>query len=342
MKKKSKVCWLIYIAAFVVFLYIGYKVPYCHDEWQWGLDERIELMKNGFKDYNGRYLGDLLALLITRSVLAKAVVLAAGVVWLLDVMYKNIRFEEESRTKENTFLLLGVFFLLISIPSTLFQQSYGWPAAFVNFVPSVFLFLIYYNWTEWVYTKQKQPAIPVWETIMVIPLGISVQLFSENITVFVVFYAVWIVVYTLIRYKKIPLIELNFLWASIAGALIMFSNGAYSRAADGSDGYKEIHTTVSGMARQFISNIWYHLSINNWVLNILLIIVLLILIQKSGRKTFATIEMTVVFCGYSVYSVFHKIYPQWVFDSDQNLNNAINTMLAILFLQMCFCASGKM
>ena len=130
MKKKSKVCWLIYIAAFVVFLYIGYKVPYCHDEWQWGLDERIELMKNGFKDYNGRYLGDLLALLITRSVLAKAVVLAAGVVWLLDVMYKNIRFEEESRTKENTFSLLGVFFLLISIPSTLFQQSYGWPAAF--------------------------------------------------------------------------------------------------------------------------------------------------------------------------------------------------------------------
>ena len=75
MKKKSKVCWLIYIAAFVVFLYIGYKVPYCHDEWQWGLDERIELMKNGFKDYNGRYLGNLLALLITRSVLAKAVVL---------------------------------------------------------------------------------------------------------------------------------------------------------------------------------------------------------------------------------------------------------------------------
>ena len=67
------------------------------------------------------------------------------------------------------------------------------------------------------------------------------------------------------------------------------------------------------------------------VLNILLIIVLLILIQKSGRKTFATIEMTIVFCGYSVYSVFHKIYPQWVFDSDQNLNNAINTMLAILF-----------
>ena len=86
--------------------------------------------------------------------------------------------------------------------------------------------------------------------------------------------------YTLIRYKKIPLIELNFLWASIAWALIMFSNGAYSRAADGSDGYKEIHTTVSGMARQFISNIWYHLSINNWVLNILLM--KMVLLKQAG------------------------------------------------------------
>ena len=58
--------------------------------------------------------------------------------------------------------------------------------------------------------EAKAACSPISETIMVIPLGISVQLFSENITVFVV--TVWIVVYTLIRYKKIPLIELNFLW----------------------------------------------------------------------------------------------------------------------------------
>ena len=110
MKKKSKVCWLIYIAAFVVFLYIGYKVPYCHDEWQWGLDERIELMKNGFKDYNGRYLGDLLALLVTRSVLAKAVVLAAGVVWLLNVMYKIYVSKKKAGQKKIHFYYWELFF----------------------------------------------------------------------------------------------------------------------------------------------------------------------------------------------------------------------------------------
>ena len=332
MKKKINVRWLIYAAAFAVFFYIGYKVPYCHDEWQWGLDERIELMKNGFKDYNGRYLGNLLALLITRSVIAKALVLAVGVVWLLDVMYRNVCFKEESRKKENTFLLLGAIFFLLSLPATLFQQSYGWPAAFVNFVPPVFLFLIYYNWTEWIYTDQKQPVVsPVWKTIMVIPIGISMQLFCENITIFAVFYAVWVIMYTLIRYRKIQATQLNFLWSSILGAIIMFSNGAYARAADGSDGYKEIHAAFGGMVEQFISKIWYSLSLNNWVLNAILAGVLLFLIVKSGKKTFLAVEMTVILCGYSVYSIFHRIYPEWVFDSNEMLNNGINTILAILF-----------
>lgn len=48
----------------------------------------------------------------------------------------------------------------------------------------------------------------------------------------------------------------------------------------------EIHTTVSGMARQFISNIWYHLSINNWVLNILMIIDLVDFDSEKWAKNF--------------------------------------------------------
>lgn len=97
-------------------------------------------MKRGFAGYNGRYLGNLLAVLITRSVMAKTLVIAVGVVWLFHVMYKNIYFKEEKKTKENLFLLLSCAFLILSLPATLFQQSYGWPAAFVNFFPPVFLF----------------------------------------------------------------------------------------------------------------------------------------------------------------------------------------------------------
>lgn len=327
-KKRLKIQWLIYLLVFAVFLYIGYKVPYCHDEWRWGLDERVELMKNGFRNYNGRYLGNLLALLITRSVMAKALVIAGGVVWLLHVMYRNICFREAKRAKENLFLLLSCVFLLLSLPATLFQQSYGWSAAFVNFVPPVFLFLIYYNWTEWIYDGYQDQ--PLWKTILVIPLGISVQLFSENVTLFVALYAVWVAVYTLIRYRKISAMQINFIWSSFLGVYLMFANGAYARAAE-SGGYKKISTTAGGMMEQFISNIWYHLCINNWVLNVILSAILIFLIIKTGKKNFLTTEMVVVFCGFSVYSIFHKVYPQWVFDSNEMLNNGINTVLAVLF-----------
>lgn len=161
-----------------------------------------------------------------------------------------------------------------------------------------------------------------------IPAGISVQLFSEHVTIFVLLYAVWVAVYTLVRYRKLPVIQVNFLWSSILGAYFMFSNGGYTKAATGT-GYKKI--SFNGMTEQFISKIWYHLLINNWVLNVILAGILLFLIIKRGKKNFLTAEMSVVFCGFSVYSVFHKVYPQWVFDSNEMLNNGINTILAILF-----------
>ena len=35
--RKNGIRYLIYFLFFAVFLYIGLKVPYCHDEWRWGL-----------------------------------------------------------------------------------------------------------------------------------------------------------------------------------------------------------------------------------------------------------------------------------------------------------------
>ena len=47
MKKRVKIQWFVYALVFALFLYIGYKVPYCHDEWRWGTDARFQLMKEG-------------------------------------------------------------------------------------------------------------------------------------------------------------------------------------------------------------------------------------------------------------------------------------------------------
>lgn len=330
---------IIYFLFFCVFFYLAYQAPYCHDEWQWGLDERIELMKNGFRNYNGRYLGNILALIITRSVWAKALILSGCSLWLFYLINRSIlpaRIDENGSAAtspspaSDVFFMVFAAFLLLSVPRTLFAQSYGWPAAFVNFVPPVILFLIYYNWTEPIYSHGL-PQFSKFQVAMAVILGISVQLFSEHITVFVVLYAAWLVLFIWIKTKKISLLPLIYFLSSAAGALIMFSNAAYRRAATDTEGYKRISLSIGSMIRQFYTEISDHLFLNNWILNVLLAGVLIYLIARKNMRSLLSMEMLLVMCGYSVYSVFHKIYPAWVFTGNENINNLVEAFLSLLF-----------
>lgn len=221
--KDNRARYFIYSVFFILFVYLGYKTPYCLDEWKWGLPQRMELMKRGFSGYNGRYLGNILALLITRSEVAKTLVISVCmvlVVWLMEVSVRRKSFSEKDRS--DPILLLSIILLLLAVPASLYGQSYGWPAAFVNYEVPVPLFLVYFIWTEELYRK-KAEKYSCFQTFAVIPLGICVQLFSENITIIVAAYALWMLVYTAVRYRKIYLIEVNYLCSAILGAVLMFS-----------------------------------------------------------------------------------------------------------------------
>lgn len=200
--KDNRARYFIYSVFFILFVYLGYKAPYCLDEWKWGLPQRMELMKRGFSGYNGRYLGNILALLITRSEVAKTLVISVCmvlVVWLMEVSVRRKSFSEKD--KSDPILLLSIILLLLAVPASLYGQSYGWPAAFVNYEVPVPLFLVYFIWTEELYRK-KAEKYSCFQTFAVFPLGICVQLFSENITIIVAAYALWMLVYTAVRYRK--------------------------------------------------------------------------------------------------------------------------------------------
>lgn len=343
---------IIYFLFFCAFFYLAYQTPYCHDEWQWGLDERIELMKNGFRNYNGRYLGNILALIITRSVWAKALILSGCSLWLFYLINRIIlpaRMDENGSAAaspaSDVFFMVFAAFLMLAVPRTLFAQSYGWPAAFVNFVPPVILFLIYYKWTEPIYSHGL-PQFSKFQIAMAAILGISVQLFSEHITVFVVLYAAWIVLFVWIKTKKISPLPFVYFFSSAAGAVIMFSNAAYRRAATDTEGYKRISLSIGSMIRQFYTEISDHLFLNNWLLNVLLAGILIYFIARKNMRGPLSMEMLLVFCGYSVYSVFHKIYPAWVFTGNEDINNLVEAFLSLLFfvnvlLCIWLCIEGK-
>lgn len=328
---------ILYILIGALFLYIAYNVPYCHDEWEWGTAHRWELFKNGFKDYNGRYLGNILALIITKSVWAKTAVMTIGALCVIKAVDVGIKRTAErcGTAHAEPFLLTFAAFLLIALPQTLFRQSYGWSAAFVNFVPPVFLFLIFFNWSEQVYVADEINYSKM-QLLAAAPIAIATQLFSEHITVFTVLYALWITLFAAVKFKKLHAVHITYLVSSVIGAAIMFSNGAYGNAADNTDGYKHISFTVSGIIEQFCNNISDHLFLNNRLLNIALAGILIALIAIKKKKGIAHALLTVVLAGYSVFGLWYKTHPDWVFVNNADLNNKIKTAFALLFALCVF------
>lgn len=328
---------ILYLIFFGAAFFIAYQTPYCHDEWSWGLPARVELMKRGFENYNGRYLGNLLALLITRSALAKTLIISAGTTLVLYVADVCIASGEEKGSDKDILCLILEAILLFSIPRTLFAQSYGWPAAFVNFVPPVILFLIFYKWTEKIYVSSEWNYSPG-KAAAVIPLGIATQLFSEHITIFTVVYAIWILIYGKIKSKKFHMLHVNYLLATAAGAILMFSNGAYHQAATKPTGYKHITLSFEVMYKQFCKGILDNLFLNNWILNTFLAAALIALIIQRNKKDLPATEMVLVFAGYSMYSIWHRLNPSWVFFSSESLNSLIEIGLsALFFINVLLC-----
>ena len=91
----------------------------------------------------------------------------------------------------------------------------------------------------------------------------------------------------------------------------MFSNSAYfSAAVHNGKTYKSIDMSAGVLLQRFVVRIWTNLVLNNWVLTVILAVLLTALILKKRKQSFAAAEMLVVFWGYSVYSIFHRICPE--------------------------------
>lgn len=62
---------IIYMILFTLVLLF----PYSGDDWTWGSDYGIQALKEGYKNLNGRYLGNLLITLITHVKLFAYIIL---------------------------------------------------------------------------------------------------------------------------------------------------------------------------------------------------------------------------------------------------------------------------
>ena len=330
-----------YISVLLVFFFFFFaaQVPYSHDDWQWGSHSKWLLMLNGFANYNGRYLGNLFEILITRSVLAKNIALTVGMFFIIYTVYKLVA--KECKPKNKTVLFLLTAFLCLSLPRELFRQTYSWIAAFINFIPPVILMVLYLIIIDDVFEENNLNKTklnhPLWLVLLMIPLGISAQLFSEHTTAYLVCLAAFIVFYTFVKYRKVSLLQVVFLVSVIIGAIIMFSNGAYLNAANDTDGYKKISFSIASIIDLYTNQMSDTLFLNNWLLNTILSLLCIFIVlnnikatSNKGSKVIGNLQVFVL-STYMVYGVINKIYPAWNIFTNPEKTSYFNALYSLLF-----------
>ena len=347
MQKNKKNIAIIGIT-FLFLLFLCYLFPYTGDDWAWGSSIGIDRLQSFFEDYNGRYAGNLIVILLTRSNILKTIVMTIVIGGMAYLSYRIV-----NKEKISLFVLFNILFFAMS--RTIFRQGVVWTAGFTNYAISTFLILIYL----YILSKERNGK-KLWAIIT--PIFICVlafinALFAEHVTLYLVAIDLIILIYQGIKNRKLNKIVLAHLIGAIIGAIVMFSNGAYGIIANNEDGYRSM--PVDGIASIFekisenFVTIYQELITNNILLVIVLTILLIGLICKYLKENSITTKVKSILCiltmyliGFTAYVVVSSINPSWLILLKEKPTQYFEFIISVIYficvlLISCICIKDK-
>lgn len=214
----------IFIFFFFAVTLIAVFFPPSADDLGWATSQGAALLEKGFKNYNGRYLGNLLAVSLTRIGLFLAPIKA--------FVFTAILFYIKKLSPKASDFALIICAVLMLIPLPLFIQGFVWTAGFTNYTVSALLLLIAAD----LILNGKCNAV---NAILLFIIGICCQLFMETYTIFALVSGIAAIIFSL-KKKNGTVKSISFFAGAIIGTVIMFSNGVYRKIAAGDDVYQKM------------------------------------------------------------------------------------------------------
>lgn len=241
MKKRKDIYPILFyifsVGMLLFYILLASCIPYTHDDWDWGLNIGMQHLKQG--DINSLYFGNLLEVCMTRSVFLKNICL--GVLYWM-IPFASVCFMKGKR-KIMAYVLANM--LLLCIPVPVWQQTVGWIAGAANFVTSAVCLILYYQLVKPIFTK-KGLDVSVPFMVAACLLCFLMQLLIENLTLYMVGVAIFMLLYEKIVHKKWSMPCIIMLFASLLGCLIMFSGQMYTElfsTGQSIEGYRKLATT---------------------------------------------------------------------------------------------------
>ena len=217
-KKSCKKEFIFYAIVFVATAILCYLFPYTHDDWAWGSEYGMERLMTNFDNYNGRWFGNFVVLLLTRSNILKTISMSLCLTLLLWFINKL--------TKDNKFNKWVSLFLLAALPKFILRQGLVWTSGFANYVVSIVLVLIYIYMNRKLF-EGKYEEVGKFKSVLLLFLGFVTALFVEHVTIYFSVLGIVVIVYKYFKFKKISFSSIMYLIGSVLGTILMFSNSAY-------------------------------------------------------------------------------------------------------------------
>lgn len=196
------------------YFYIAFCVPYCHDDWDWGLNIGLDRFLHA--TLNSRYAGNFFVIIMTRSVVIKNILLSLTL-FLIPLLISKLCDRQESLAK-----YLAANVLMLIIPQLMWQQTYGWISAFANYViPAALTLYLMIMMQRSVYEKRAS----FW---LLLPLAVVEGLFAENLTIYAFLAFFIFTIAAAIKTKRLSAFHVCMTLASAIGAVIMFTSSIYN------------------------------------------------------------------------------------------------------------------
>lgn len=240
-RRKFKNKYMLAGSLIALFALLSFLFPYICDDWAWGSSIGEERLATFFSGYNGRYLGNLLVMAMTRSKFLTVALKAISFFGCCWICYKYAQ-------KQTTGVMLFAAILLLVMPSDMFTQVVVWTSGYANYVPSALITGLYILMIRNLPESLMQPAEnKIYLSVSAALMGVCGALFVESVTLLNIVLGLAVVIYSKMKYGKARAYHLTFLCGTVLGTVLMFSNSAYSRIAAGNDTYRSTAESLSDL-----------------------------------------------------------------------------------------------
>ncbi|MBR2100744.1 MAG: hypothetical protein IJ927_05460 [Eubacterium sp.] len=349
--KTNKSFWLWITFLFFMFFALALFFPYTGDDWAWGSQIGIDRLNAKFGNYNGRYLGNLLVMLITRNKVLDAAVMSLSYCVMSATPYFLIK------KKNLSYLFLSALFL-IALPRNILLQSYVWTAGFSNYVPPILLVMLYIVIIKNIFGEEK-PKYSKILPFFAFLIGGSACLFMENITLYCLALGFLVILYCIIKFRKVFITHIAYLLGCFVGTGIMFSNSAYLNIINNKDGYRSVsgseesgstlHSLVIHVdeitKRLFTCNVYLCITVS-----ILIIVVAFLCIKHANKKKKVLVSInTFVHTLMLTMIVSYSGFTSWKFRVTDKTTTKTVAFIALIcaiyaltiLVQVLLCIEGK-